>query len=145
SETLIARGLPKETPAAVVRWGTTGRQQSVAGTLADIADLVAEKKISPPALTIIGGGVAPRPELNWFEHRPLFGQRVVVTRPRAQAGGFARQLADLGADVLEVPVIRIVPPDNKQDIVDALLELNSYDWLVFTSANGVTAFFDLFF
>ena len=96
-------------------------------------------------LTVIGDVVKLRGKLNWFENRPLFGQRVVVTRNRRQAGDFSRRLAELGADVLEIPAIKIVQPANKRGIVDALLGLNSYDWLVFTSANGVTAFFDLFF
>jgi uroporphyrinogen III methyltransferase / synthase len=83
--------------------------------------------------------------LNWFESRPLFGQRVVVTRTRDQASQLSRQLLELGADVMEVPTIKIDLPDDRQDLVDAILGLNSYDWLVFTSANGVSAFFDLFF
>jgi len=145
TETLVAKGLPKETPVAMVRWGTTGRQQSIAGTLADIANIAEEKKFSAPAITIIGSVVELRSKLNWFEHRPLFGQRIVVTRTREQASQLAQQLGELGAEVLEIPTIKIGPPDNKQHIVDALLELNSYNWLVFTSPNGVTAFFDLFF
>ncbi len=145
ADTLVARGMPPGTPVAIVRRGTTGQQQSVEGTLATIANLAAENKISAPAITIIGDVVKLRSKLNWFEQRPLFGQRVVVTRPRNQSGDFVRQLSELGADVLEIPTIRTAPPDRKQDIVDALLELNSYDWLVFTSPNGVTAFFDLFF
>ena len=147
AETFIARGLPPDTPVAIVRWGTTGRQRSVEGTLATIADIAARAEISAPAITIIGDVVKLRPKLNWFEHQPLFGQRVVVTRTRAQASQLAARLIDLGADVLEIPTIRIVEPSagRRQEIVDALLELNSYDWLVFTSPNGVTAFFDLFF
>jgi uroporphyrinogen III methyltransferase / synthase len=77
--------------------------------------------------------------------RPLSGRRIVVTRARHQAGDFSQKLAELGADVLAIPAIKIAPPDNKKDIVDALLGLHAYNWLVFTSANGVTAFFDLFF
>jgi len=86
-----------------------------------------------------------RERLNWFEQRPLFGQRIVVTRQAESAGGFVNRLAELGADVLAVPTIRITEPTDRSAIVDALLSLNAYDWLVFTSANGVTAFFDLFF
>jgi uroporphyrinogen III methyltransferase/synthase len=145
AETLVARGMPPETPAAIVRWGTTGRQQSVEGTLATIADIAAEKKMSAPAITVIGDVVKLRPKLNWFEKRPLFGRRIVVTRSREQAGELSRELSERGAEVLEIPTIKIAPPDKKQDIVDALLELNAYDWLVFTSPNGVGAFFDLFF
>jgi uroporphyrinogen III methyltransferase/synthase len=145
TKSLVAHGMPPETPVAIIQWGTTGRQKSVSGTLATIAKLAAEKKISPPALTIVGDVVKLRGKLNWFENLPLFGKRIVVTRRTGQAGAFAKRLAELGADVLEVPTIRITLPTEKDAIVDALLELNAYDWLVFTSANGVTAFFDLFF
>ena len=145
TKSLIAHGLPRETPVAIIQWGTLGKQKSAAGTLATIAKLAAERKISPPALTIIGDVVKLSAKLNWFEKRPLFGQRVVVTRRSEQAGGFAQRLTDLGAEVLEVPTIKIVPPTEKDAIVDALLGLNAYDWLVFTSVNGVTAFFEIFF
>jgi uroporphyrinogen III methyltransferase / synthase len=145
TSTLIARGLPAETPVALVRWGTTGRQQSIEGTLATIADIAARKKFSAPAITVIGKVVKLRSKLNWFEQRPLFGKRIVVTRTRLQASQLSRALAELGADVIEIPTIRIVPPELKANLVDALLELNSYSWLVFTSPNGVTAFFDYFF
>ena len=145
TKSLIAHGMSPETPVAIVQWGTLGKQKSVAGTLATIAALAAKEKIVPPALTIVGDVVRLREQLNWFEQRPLFGQRIVVTRARTQAGDFVQRLAELGAEVLEIPAIKTVPTSNKQDIVDALLELNAYDWLVFTSANGVTAFFDLFF
>jgi uroporphyrinogen III methyltransferase/synthase len=145
TKSLIAHGMSPETPVAMVRWGTTGRQQTVAGTLATITGLAAEKKLSPPVLTIIGDVVKLRGKLNWFEKRPLFGRRVVVTRRSEQAGGFAQRLTELGADVLEVPTIKITRPKETDAIVDALLGLNAYDWLVFTSVNGVTAFFDIFF
>ena len=147
TESLIAHGLPRETPVAIVHRGTTGAQQSIAGTLATIADVAAKEKIAAPAITIIGEVVKLRKNLNWFENRPLFGQRMVVTRTREQASQLSKQLHDLGAEVLEIPTIKIVPPseDRRQELIDALLELNSYNWLVFTSPNGVTAFFDLFF
>jgi len=145
TQSLIAHGMPRETPVAIIQSGTLGRQKSVAGTLATIASLAAEQKISPPALTVIGDVVTLRGKLNWFEQRPLFGQRIVVTRRMEQAGSFAQRLTELGADVLEVPTIKIVPPTEKDAIVDALLGLNAYDWLVFTSVNGVTAFFEIFF
>lgn len=142
---LIAHGMPPETPAAVIQWGTLGKQKSVAGTLATIAGLAAKKKLSPPALTILGGVVNLRDKLDWFEHLPLFGRRVVVTRARGQAAKFTEKLTQLGADVLEIPAIQTTDPGNKQDFIDALLSLNSYDWLVFTSVTGVTVFFDYFF
>jgi uroporphyrinogen III methyltransferase/synthase len=147
TETLVARGMSPKTPIAVVHRGTTGGQQSVEGTLATIADIASKKKIAAPAITIIGDVVKLREKLNWFERRPLFGQRIVVTRTREQASQLSKQLSDLGAEVLEIPTIKFEPPteDRRQDLIDALLELNSYNWLVFTSPNGVTAFFDLFF
>jgi uroporphyrinogen III methyltransferase/synthase len=145
TKSLIQHGMSPDTPVAMVRWGTTGRQQAIAGTLATIAGLAVEKKLSPPVLTIIGDVVKLRGKLNWFEKRPLFGQRVVVTRARERAGEFSRKLAELGADVLEVPAIKITRPKETDAIVDALLGLNAYDWLVFTSVNGVTAFFEIFF
>jgi len=103
---------------------------------------VAREKITPPAITIVGEVVKLRRQLNWFEQLPLFGKRIVVTRSQMQAGKFSKKLSALGADVLEIPVVKGGLPDNKQDFVDALLALNTYDWLVFTSANGVRFFMD---
>ncbi len=145
SKALIAAGMAAATPAAIVQWGTRGKQKSVAGMLATIAALAKEKNLSPPALVILGDVVKLRDKLNWFENRPLLGKRIVVTRARDQAAELSQKLSGLGADVLEIPAIKRVPPANHQDVVDAMLALNSYDWLVFTSVNGVTAFFDLFF
>ena len=145
AQTLIKHGMESATPIAMVRWGTTGRQQSIEGTLATIAEVANHSKIQPPTVAVIGEVVKLRPKLNWFENRPLFGQRVVITRSREQASPLAAQLHELGAEVLEVPTIKFEPPTRRQDVVDALLELNAYDWLVFTSPNGVTTFFEYFF
>lgn len=145
AEALINHGMAGDTPVGMIRWGTTGRQQSVQGTLSTIAEIAEKAQLAAPAITVIGEVVKLRDKLNWFEHRPLFGQRVVVTRTREQASQLSRQLLELGAEVLEIPTIKIVPPDNKQDLMDALLGLGEYDWIVFTSPNGVDAFFDYFF
>jgi uroporphyrinogen III methyltransferase/synthase len=145
TKALIAHGAPPETPVAVVHRGTTGRQKSVSGTLATIAGLAAKAKISPPAITIVGDVVTLREKLNWFERLPLFGRRIVVTRSRAQSEKFSKRLSDLGAEVLQIPVVKGEIPDNKDDFIDALLALNAYDWLVFTSVNGVATFFEYFF
>jgi uroporphyrinogen III methyltransferase / synthase len=145
AERLIAHGMDAATPVAMVRWGTTGRQRSISGTLGTIAELVEKADFGGPTITIIGSVVALREKLNWFERRPLFGQRIVVTRGRHQAGELSRQLAESGAEVLEIPAIKIVPPDNKEDLKDALLGLHEYDWIVFTSPNGVAQFFMYFF
>jgi uroporphyrinogen III methyltransferase / synthase len=145
TKSLVAHGMARETPAAIVQWGTWGKQKSVTGTLATIAAIAKEKNLSPPALVVLGDVVLLRERLDWFEKRPLFGKRVVVTRALDQAAELSQKLGDLGADVLEIPAIKRIQPESRQDIVDAMLSLNSYDWLVFTSLNGVTAFFDLFF
>jgi uroporphyrinogen III methyltransferase/synthase len=145
AEKLVGYGMDAATPIAMVRWGTTGRQHSIEGTLATIAKVAAETKIGPPTVAVIGDVVKLRGKLNWYERRPLFARRIVVTRAREQAGQLAHQLRDLGAEVLEVPTIKLAAPTRREDLVDALLELNSYDWLVFTSPNGVSKFFEYFF
>ena len=145
AEQLIAHGMAAETPVALVRWGTTGRQQSIEGTLANIADVVDQAKFVAPAVTIIGGVVKLRGKLNWFEKRPLFGQRIVVTRTREQASELAHQLTELGADVLEIPTLKIVAPKRQELVAEMMGGLGSYQWMVFTSPNGVTSFFDYFF
>lgn len=145
TQALLTRGMSPETPVAIVQWGTWGKQKSHVGTLGTIEKLAASEHITPPALTIIGDVVKFREKLNWFEQRPLFGRRVVVTRSRAQAAELTTRFTELGADVLEIPCIKTSAPVNVQSLTEALLELNSYDWLVFTSANGVTSFFEYFF
>lgn len=142
---LMKHGLSGDTPVGMVRWGTRGRQTSIDGKLSTIADLVEEKNFGAPALTIIGDVVKLRPKLNWFEKRALFGQRIVVTRTRDQASELSSQLQELGAEVLEIPTIKIEMPQNRSDLMDAMLALGEYDWLVFTSPNGVTSFFEIFF
>jgi uroporphyrinogen III methyltransferase/synthase len=109
-EQLIAHGMDRNTPAATIRWGTTPRQRTVVGTVADLAERVAHAKLAPPALTIIGRVVSMRDTLNWFERRPLFGQTVVVTRTRDQASELSERLIELGADVIEAPTIELHPP-----------------------------------
>jgi uroporphyrinogen III methyltransferase / synthase len=145
AQLLMASGMLPSTPVGMVRWGTTGRQQSIDGTLGTIADVVAEKDFKAPAVTVIGDVVKLRGKLNWFEQRPLFGQRVVVTRTREQASQLSRQFIERGAEVLEIPTIRIEAPDDRQTLVDAMAGLGEYDWLIFTSPNGVTQFFEYFF
>ena len=145
AETLSKHGLDSSTPVAMVRWGTTGHQQSIEGTLGTIAQVAAEAKIAAPTVAVIGEVVKLRQKLNWFEKRSLFGQRIVVTRSREQASQLSRLLLENGAEVLEVPMIKLEPPTQREDLIDALLELNAYDWLVFTSPNGVAKFFEYFF
>src|SRR6266850_1061322 len=110
AETLVGHGMDAATPVAMVRWGTTGHQESIEGTLGTIADVAAKEKISPPTVAVIGEVVKLRNKLNWFEHRPLFGQRIVVTRSREQASQLSRLLQESGAEVLEIPTIKLEPP-----------------------------------
>lgn len=142
---LLAGGLPAKTPVGMVRWGTTGGQQSITGTLATIADKVEKIGFKAPAVTIVGGVVGLRDTLNWFENRPLFGKRIVVTRTRKQASQLSSRLSELGADVFEIPTIKIGAPADHRPLVDAIVGLNNYNWIVFTSPNGVDAFFEKFF
>ena len=145
ADRLMENGLAGDTPVGMVRWGTTCRQQTLCGQLDNIADLVSRNNYQPPAVTIIGSVVGLREKLNWFEKLPLFGHRVVVTRTRQQASVLSSQLTELGAEVLEIPTIRIEDPDDKITLKDGLLGLGSYQWLIFTSPNGVERFFVYFF
>ncbi|HMJ92108.1 MAG TPA: uroporphyrinogen-III C-methyltransferase [Candidatus Acidoferrum sp.] len=145
SQRLIAGGMSADTPVAMVSWGTTGQQRTIEGTLVTIGDVVTRENFRPPSLAVIGEVVRLRKKLNWFEHRPLFGQRIVVTRTRNQASELSRQLIERGAEVIEVPTIRIEAPDDKQSFVEALAAIGEYEWVIFTSPNGVAQFFEYFF
>ncbi len=137
---LIECGRAPDTPVAVIRWGTTARQRTVVGTLNDIVTKVEEADLKAPALTIVGEVVKLRDRLNWFERRPLFSRRIVVTRSRAQASEFVEQIESLGAEAVELPTIRIADPEGFGTLDKAIDELSSFDWLVFTSVNAVGKF-----
>ena len=141
----IEHGAAPETPIALTRWATTGSQKTIVGTLADIADIADRLNFTSPAVAVIGDVVNERKKINWFEKRPLFGKRIVVTRTREQAGELSKALRDLGADVIELPTIRIEPPEDQREFVELVTHAHEYDWLVFTSPNGVERFFDAFF
>lgn len=136
---LAAAGLDPQTPAAVIRWGTHPHQRAVTGTLSTIVDVVKAANITAPAMTVIGKVVSLRDTLNWFESRPLHGKTIIVTRTRQQASTLSASLADLGANVLEAPTIELAEPEDWAPIDDALIHIPMYDWIVFTSANGVDA------
>lgn len=138
---LMEAGRAPETPVAVVRWASTPKQKSLIGTLGTISDLVMEAGIRPPALVIVGEVVQLRHRINWFERRPLFGKRIVVTRTRVQASELVSQLEELGADCLECPTIDIQEMDDYSALEQALPQLSTYDWLLFTSPNAVHHFF----
>jgi uroporphyrinogen III methyltransferase/synthase len=139
---IVARGRPPETPAMAVRWATRPDQQALVGTLASLPGLIEQKGLKPPATIIVGEVVRLRQKLDWFERLPLFGQRIVVTRAQEQAGSLASQLRALGADAVELPSIEIRPAEDYAALDAAIANLGAYDWLIFTSANGVRFFLE---
>ena len=145
SSSFIEHGAAADTPIALTQWATTGAQKTIVGTLETIADIAESVNFGSPAVAVIGTVVNEREKINWFENRPLFGKRIVVTRTREQAGELSKALADLGADVIELPTIRIEHPEDKIGFAEMVTHAHEYDWLVFTSPNGVERFFDAFF
>jgi uroporphyrinogen III methyltransferase/synthase len=141
-ERLIQNGRPPQTPAALVRWGTTPEQVTVTGSLTDIVRLAEAAGLGPPAILVVGSVVELREQLSWFERRPLFGKQIVVTRTREQASDLVLRLENLGADCLEFPTIRLAPPSSWEGLDQAIHSLVSFDWILFTSPNGVGAFFN---
>ena len=140
---LRTNGASPTMPVALVRWGTTERQETLVGQLQNIEELALD--VEPPVVAVFGDVVTYRQRLKWFEDRPLFGRRIVVTRTRQQAGALSARLRSLGADVTELPTIKIAPPENLMEFGELVRDSFQYDWVVFTSPNGVAAFFDLFF
>ena len=137
---LMASGRAPETPAMAVRWATRPDQETVTGTLETLPGLIAARGMKPPATIVVGEVVRLREKLNWYEHLPLFGQRIVVTRAREQADALASRLEALGAQAIELPTIEIRPAADPAPLDRAIANLASYDWLIFTSATGVRCF-----
>ena len=142
---LLENGKSPDTPVALVRWGTTTRQQTVAGQLDNIVQRVREAKLTSPAVIVVGSVVSLRDELQWFDTLPLFGKTIVITRARAQASGLVKELAALGARCIEIPTIKIVPPVDNAPLEHAIEQITEYEWVVLTSVNGVKHFFDTLF
>jgi uroporphyrinogen III methyltransferase / synthase len=139
---LIAKGRSPETPAMAVRWATRPDQQTIAGTLASLPGLIADAGLKPPATIVIGEVVALRERFNWYERLPLFGQRIVITRDRRQAMELAEPLESLGAETLLAPMIEIRGAADPLEMEKVIARLGEYDWLIFTSVNGVHSFVD---
>lgn len=139
---LIENGRPAETPAAVIRWGTKPEQQVLVTTVGHAADDVAKAGIKAPAIFLVGDVVTLREKLAWFDTKPLFGKSVLVTRAREQASALTAKLEELGAQCLEAPAIQIAAPESFAALDQAVQELGSYQWLIFTSTNGVDHFFE---
>lgn len=144
-QALMKAGQGADVPAAAIQWAATGRQKSVSATVATLADAVEKAGVSSPAVVVIGEVVSLAPQLDWRSELPLCGKRVVVTRTREQASELSCQLQALGADVMELPTIRIADPTDKRDFAEAVVDAPHYDWLVFSSPNGVRRFFTAFF
>ncbi len=140
-EQLTQHGMSADTLVGLIRWGTTTRQLTVTGTLANIVQRAADAKLKAPAIIVVGDVVGLRETMQWFENKPLMGKRIVVTRARQQASDLVTALQAAGADCLECPTIKIEPPADWQALDQAINSLESYDWLVFTSVNGVRFFF----
>ncbi|MFH1061179.1 MAG: uroporphyrinogen-III C-methyltransferase, partial [Pseudomonadota bacterium] len=138
---LMAHGRDAGTPAAAIRWGTLPRMEVVTGTLADLPQKVAAAGLKPPAITVVGEVVGLRQELAWFDRLPLFGRRILVTRTRSQASVLGQALTELGAAVVETPTIALQPPADPAPLMAAAAAAGDYAWILFTSQNGVEAFF----
>src|SRR5437763_616584 len=142
---MLKQGMRSDLPVALVRSATTGEQETLTGTLADIAKKAVASDFKAPAVAVFGEVVALRDGLSWYEKRPLLGKRIVVTRTRKQASVLSTELRALGAHVIELPTIRIEAPSDLRAFAELVQDAHVYDWIVFTSANGVEAFFDIFF
>ncbi len=139
---LLTEGKAARTPVALIRWGTRPGQRTIIGTLEDIVGKAEEVGLEPPALIVIGEVVRLRERLNWFETRPLFGQRILVTRAKAQASELSDLLSRQGAEPVEFPTIQVQPPESWAELDEAITDLSRYHWLVFTSVNGVRPFME---
>jgi uroporphyrinogen III methyltransferase/synthase len=136
-ETLLQQGRPPETSVALVQWGTEPYQRTLTGTLADIVEKAASSGLTPPVVTVIGEVVSLRDELRWFDNRPLFGKRVLVTRTREQASSLSDLLTQRGAQPVELPTIEVQKLDDYSELDAALQRLGEYEWVIFTSVNAV--------
>ncbi len=141
-DNLVLNGRSAETPVAVIQWGTRTDQRVVVGLLKDIVLKVREAKLGAPAIIVVGDVVRLREKLNWYESKPFFGKRIVVTRSRDQASVFAEKLIDLGATTIEFPTIDVVPPSSWDELDGSIHSIESYNWIIFTSANAVKFFMD---
>lgn len=141
---LLKHGRPASTPVALVRWGTRAEQETLIGTLEDIAEKVAARNFKPPAVIVVGDVVGQRERLHWAEQMPLFGRRILVTRSRSQASELVDRIEELGGEPYEFPVIETIMPEGEEKlgpIRKAFAEIERYDWVFFTSVNGVEYFF----
>lgn len=142
---LMENGRDPETPVALIRWGTLPEQQTTIGKLSTIGEIARLKKIKPPVIILVGEVVALRSQLNWYEQLPLFGKKILVTRSREQASDLSERLRELGGIPIEFPTIEVIPPEKWDDLDHCASRMMTYDWVIFTSINGVKFFLDRFF
>lgn len=144
AEALLKGGKPSSTPAALIYRGTFPEQRVLDATLGTVAHEAKKARFEAPSILVVGRVAGLRKKLHWFEKKPLFGKKIIVTRSRQQTSALRERLEDLGAHVLECPVIRIGAPKDPRTIDRAINGLSSFDWLIFTSVNGVEGFFERF-
>ena len=140
-KSLLANGKNPKTPTALIQWGTLAHQRCVIGTLDNITSKGQEAGLGPPVVVVIGEVVSLRDSLNWFDTRPLHNKRILITRDRFQSRALSQILAQRGAQPVELPTIEIAPLENYDNLDGALRQINEYDWVIFTSVNGVQGFF----
>lgn len=145
AQKLMENGKEPSTKAAIIRWGTTPQQKTICGNLKTIAALAKKEKITPPAILLVGKVIGLRDKLNWFEKKPLFGKTVLITRARAQASILKEKLEERGAEVMEFPTIAITDPSDYAPLDSQIDNLNIFNWIIFTSVNGVEYFFKRLF
>ena len=139
-DTLAENGMDPETPVALIQWGTWNKQVTVTGNLKNIVDIGLKSNLKPPVIAIVGEVVNLRESLQWFDNKPLFGKKILVTRSRTQSSSLIKSLEELGADTIEIPSIEINQLDD-YSLIDSLLIKLDYDWIIFSSANAVDIFF----
>ncbi len=140
-ERLTAEGMPSSTPVALINRGTKAGQQTITGTLSNIEEKTQEAGLKNPLIIVTGKVVEMRKKIKWFEQKPLFGKRIIITRAREQTGPLTEKLEELGADIFEIPMIKIVPPLDFGPFDRTIAQLENYRWVIFTSKNGVESFF----
>lgn len=138
---LKKHGKSSNTKIAVITWGTYTRQKTLTGTFRDIIGKISKSRIEPPGIIVIGEVVKFREHINWFEKKPLYGKKILITRPIDQSVTFAEKLEELGAETIIFPAVKISPPDSWRKLDRSLKKITEYDWIIFTSSNGVRFFF----
>jgi len=143
-QNLLDAGLSQKTPAALIRWGSYSKQQTFLSTVGEISQIVESQKIMPPAILVVGEVANLHESLAWFEKKPLFGKKILITRASAENSALSYPLENLGAEVLEVPSLEIIPPVSWEKLDEAISTISHYDWLIFTSVHGIKFFFERF-